>query len=159
MAQKAPYSPDDDRPTPSEKQAEVAPTNPQPPEVPYSLFSKNERRCIVCLIALAGWFSTLSSFIYYPAISIVAHDLQSTLPLINLTVTSYLIVSGFAPSVVGAAADVYGRRPLYFVTLALYVVANVGIACQNSFVALLLLRMLQSAGISGMMRAELCRAC
>ncbi|PVH74176.1 chloramphenicol resistance protein, partial [Cadophora sp. DSE1049] len=43
----------------------------------------------------------------------------------------------------------FGRRPVYLVPLSLYFCANVGIALQNSFVSLLLLRMLQSAGISG----------
>jgi MFS family permease len=117
--------------------------------VPYSLFTKNERRGIVVLIALAGWFSTLSSFIYYPAIPIIAEDLHASIGMINLTVTSYLIVSAIAPAIVGDAADTFGRRPLYAVTLTLYVAANIGIALQRSAVALLLLRMLQSAGISG----------
>ncbi|KAL5453926.1 hypothetical protein PMIN07_007747 [Paraphaeosphaeria minitans] len=122
-----------------------------PPSEPYTLFSQGERRGIVVLIALAAWFSTLSSFIYYPAIPIVAKDLHSSISMINLTVTSYLIVSAIAPALVGDAADTFGRRPLYVVTLILYVVANVGIAKQQSAVALLLLRMLQSAGISGNM--------
>lgn len=117
--------------------------------MPYTLFTKGERRTIVVLIALAGWFSTLSSFIYYPTISTIAEDLHTSTSLINLTVTSYMVVSGIAPSVVGDASDLFGRRPLYAFTITLYVLANIGIALQHSFVALLLLRMLQGAGISG----------
>ena len=138
--------------TQSEKQGEKAegqsaPEISQPAQ--YSLFSKSERWMIVALIAFAGWFSTLSSFIYYPAIPIIADDLHSSIGTIDLTVTSYLVVSAIAPAIVGDAADTFGRRPLYAVTLALYVVANVGIALQRSAIALLFLRMLQSAGISG----------
>jgi len=118
--------------------------------VPYSLFTKNERYGIVAMITLAAWFSTLSSFIYYPALPMVAKDLDSSITMINLTVTSYLVVSAVAPAVVGDAADMFGRRPVYAVTLLLYVAANVGLAMQHSAVALLLLRMVQSAGISGM---------
>ncbi|UPK96477.1 hypothetical protein LCI18_007412 [Fusarium solani-melongenae] len=99
------------------------------PPVPETLFTKNERRWIVAMIALTGWFSTLSSFIYYPAIPVIADDLDSSIGMIDLTVTSYLVVSAIAP--------------------ALYLAANVGIAIQRSAVALLVLRMLQSAGISG----------
>ncbi|KAI8721663.1 MFS domain-containing protein [Fusarium sp. LHS14.1] len=119
------------------------------PPVPYTLFTKNERRWIVAMISLAGWFSTLSSFIYYPAIPVIADDLGASIGMIDLTVTSYLVVSAIAPAVVGDAADTFGRRPLHAITLTLYVVANVGIALQRSAVTLLLLRMLQSAGISG----------
>lgn len=98
------------------------------------------------LIALATWFSILSSFIYYPAISSIAEDLSSTIELVNLTVTCYLVVSAVAPAIVGDAAD----TSLYAVPLTLYVAANIGIVSQRSFVALLLLRMLQSARIWGM---------
>lgn len=38
---------------------------------------------------------------------------------------------------------------MYLFTLGLYLIANIGLATQSSFVGLLLLRMLQSAGISG----------
>jgi len=115
----------------------------------YSVFTRNEKRYIVFLIALAGWFSTLSSFIYYPVIAFVATDLHTSIRNINLTVTSYLAISAFAPAVVGDAADMLGRRPLYVITLAIYLLANIGIGLQHSFTALLLLRMLQSLGISG----------
>ncbi|KAI0867580.1 major facilitator superfamily domain-containing protein [Hypoxylon argillaceum] len=122
----------------------------EPQAVPYTLFTSGERWGIVVLVALAGWFSTLSSFIFYPAISAIAADLHTSIALVNLTVTSYMLVSpALHTAVVSDASDTFGRRPLYAVTLTLYVVANVGIARQRSFVALLLLRMLQSAGISG----------
>ena len=115
----------------------------------FSSFTRNQKRYIVFLIASAGWFSTLSSFIYYPAISLVATDLSTTIAKVKLTVTSYLAISGVTPAFVGDAADILGRRPLYIITRSIYVLANMGIALQGSFVALLLLRMLQSAGVSG----------
>jgi MFS family permease len=115
----------------------------------YSVFSTWEKRYIVSLVALAGWFSTLSSFMYYPIIDLIAKDLHTTVGRINLTVTSYMVVSAVAPAIVGDAADRFGRRPFYIISLTIYFLANMGIALQKRFVALLLLRMLQSAGISG----------
>lgn len=115
----------------------------------HTIFSQSQRWYIVGLIAGAGWFSTLSSFIYYPVLSILSNDLHTSVAHINFTVTAYLAISGVAPSIVGDAADMFGRRPIYLITLSLYFCANIGIALQNDFVALLLLRMLQSAGISG----------
>lgn len=116
----------------------------------YTIFGKWEKRYIISLITFAAWFSTLSSFIYYPVITFVARDLQTTVAKINLTVTSYMIVSGIVPAIIGDLADQAGRRPTYVIALVVYFCANIGIAVQHSFVALLLLRMLQSAGISGM---------
>lgn len=115
----------------------------------YTVFRKWEKIYIVMLITLAGWFSTLSSFIYYPVITFVARDLRTTVANINLTVTSYMLMSAVVPAMIGDLADRVGRRPMYVIALAVYFCANIGIAVQDSFVTLLLLRMLQSAGVSG----------
>lgn len=115
----------------------------------YSTFTKAQKRWIVALVAFAGWFSSLSSFIYFPAIPSIAADLGESIERINLTVTAYLIMSGVFPAIAGDAADTLGRRPVFIVTLAVYVAANVGLALQSSFGLLFFLRMAQSAGISG----------
>lgn len=60
-----------------------------------------------------------------------------------------MVVSGVVPSLIGTAADTLGRRPIYVPALTIYLVANIGLAAQRSFPALLVLRMLQSAGSSG----------
>ena len=115
----------------------------------YSMFTQFEKWYIVFLISFAGWFSTLSSFIYYPAISQIAHNLNTTVSQINLTVASYMAVSTVAPAFVGDAADVLGRRPLYLIVIAIYLAANVALANARSFAQLLGFRMLQSAGVAG----------
>lgn len=68
---------------------------------------------------------------------------------INLTVTSYMIASGVFPTVTGQFADKYGRRPSLVMTVAVYVIINIGLAEQRSYAALFVLRMFQSAAISG----------
>lgn len=119
-----------------------------PPEVrtSYSVFTEPQKLGIVLIVAFASIFSPLSSFIYYPALTAVANDLHTSLSKINLTITSYMIVSGLAPMIIGSIADQIGRRPVYLLMFFTYVVANVGLAVQTSYPALLLLRMLQSAG-------------
>lgn len=116
----------------------------------YSVFTTTEKWCIVAMVSYAAWFSTLSSFIYYPAIKLLSQTLSVSIDKINLTVTSYMAVATVAPTLVGDAADVLGRRPIYVVTLSLYLAANIAIALSNSYVVLLSLRVLQALAISGM---------
>ena len=118
-------------------------------ESKYSEFTKSQKRWIILLVALASMFSPMSSFIYYPAIPTIAKALAVTITLVNLTITSYMVVSGVTPAIVGDLADVIGRRPVYLATFLLYFAANIGLALQRSYPALLILRMLQSAGASG----------
>ncbi|POS76260.1 multidrug transporter of the major facilitator superfamily [Diaporthe helianthi] len=115
----------------------------------YSAFSRVQKNYIISLAAFAGWFSSASSFIYFPAIPALAQDLGESIARINLTVTSYLIVSGLFPSITGNAADRFGRRPVFLVALTVYLLSNVGLALQSDFRLLFFLRMLQSAAISG----------
>lgn len=118
-------------------------------EQPFTVFTIWERRWIVFLSAFAGMFSPMSSFIFYPAITAISDGLNVSVGLINLAITTYMVISGVAPSLLGNAADTLGRRPIYILALGIYLVANIGLALQNSYPALLALRMLQSAGSSG----------
>ena len=59
------------------------------------------------------------------------------------------IIQGIAPAFVADMADRSGRKPMYVFCFVVFTAANIGLALQNSFTALLVLRMLQAAGSSG----------
>lgn len=115
----------------------------------YSVFTQIEKRCITAMVAYAAAFSTLSSFIYFPALNELAESLSVSVGQINLTITSYMAVATVAPTLFGDAADVLGRRPTFIVALGLYVATNIATALSKSFAALLTLRLFQALAISG----------
>ena len=117
----------------------------------YSVFTTAEKWCIITMVSYAAWFSTLSSFIYYPAIHQLSQVFSASVNKINLTVTFYMAVATIAPTLVGDAADVLGRRPVYVIALSLYIVANMAIVLADRYSALLGLRVLQALAISGML--------
>lgn len=127
----------------------VATISPQQVPVRYSVFTQTERWCIVGLVAYAAWFSTLSSFIYFPAIDALADAFSVSTAKINLCITCYMAVATVAPTLVGMTADVHGRRLTYLVSLALYVAANIGMALAKSYPAHLAIRIVQALAISG----------
>ncbi|KAH2050740.1 hypothetical protein KXW51_005229 [Aspergillus fumigatus] len=115
----------------------------------HSAFSKKEKRFIVFMISMASFFSPLSAQIYFPVMPTLVENYHLTTALINLTITTYLILQGLAPSFIGTFADSGGRRPAYILAFTVYLAANIGLALQNSYVALMVLRCIQSAGSSG----------
>ncbi|KAK5124378.1 hypothetical protein LTR85_001595 [Meristemomyces frigidus] len=115
----------------------------------FSVFIVAQKRAIILTGSLAGWFSPMSGSIYYPALNQIAGDLNVSNAKITLTVTTYLIVQGLAPMMIAGFSDKAGRRPAYFICFTIYIVANLALALQNNYVALLILRMLQSGGSSG----------
>ncbi|OTA88168.1 hypothetical protein M434DRAFT_23727 [Hypoxylon sp. CO27-5] len=114
----------------------------------YSAFTDWEKRGIVLGAAIGAFFSPLTAQIYLPALNVLAADFHVTISQINLTVTTYMIFQGLTPMFVGSLADTAGRRPAYFICFVIYICANIGCALAPSYAALLVLRMLQSAGSS-----------
>lgn len=115
----------------------------------YSVFTRRQKFFIVFMASWAGFFSPISGQIYLPALNTLARDLDVSNTLINLTLTSYMIFQGLAPTFIGDIADTMGRRPAYAVCFTVYIAANIGLALQNSYATLFVLRCLQSSGSSG----------
>lgn len=116
---------------------------------PHSIFSNHQKSYITFLAAWASFFSPLSANIYFPALTTLARDLHKSNTLINLTLTSYMIFQGLAPTIFGELADMVGRRPVYVLGFVIYIGANIGLALQSNYAALFVLRCLQSTGSSG----------
>ncbi|KAK3352825.1 major facilitator superfamily domain-containing protein [Lasiosphaeria hispida] len=116
---------------------------------PYTVFSKATRRWIVAMIAVAGLTSPMTANIYFPALNPIAKDLGVSIGLINLTLTTYMIFQAISPTMYGDLGDMAGRRPAFIIGFSIYMCANLGLALQNNYATLLILRMLQSAGGSG----------
>ncbi|EYE90904.1 putative MFS multidrug transporter [Aspergillus ruber CBS 135680] len=76
-------------------------------------------------------------------------DLDVSQSQLNLTITSYMIVQGLVPLLTGNLSDRKGRRPVLLMSLIIYLGVNIGLACQNSFAALIILRCFQGFGSSG----------
>jgi MFS family permease len=129
--------------------SEAPVTRPVEPSQRYSIFTNVEKWCVIAMVSYAAWFSTLSSFIYYPAIPAISKALGVSVDKVNLTITAYMAIASVAPALVGDTADILGRRPVYMLTLSGYFAANFAIALTRSYQALLGLRVLQALCISG----------
>ncbi|GIK00869.1 hypothetical protein Aspvir_004898 [Aspergillus viridinutans] len=116
---------------------------------PYCILPEGEKIFIMLLVSFAAIISPISSGIHFPALNNLAKDLNVSISLINITITTYLIFQGIAPSFIANFADTHGRRPAYLICFTIYLAANIGLAVQDSYASLLVLRCLQSSGSSG----------
>lgn len=116
---------------------------------PYFVFTTRQKQYIIVMTAWGSLFSPLSSNIYFPALNTLPKDLKVSSGVIYLTVTSYMIFQGLAPTIFGDLSDTLGRRSAYILSFIIYLGANVGLALQKNYVALFILRCVQSTGSSG----------
>lgn len=80
-------------------------SNTQSNAPPYSVFSERKKHFIVFLAAWGGFFSPLSANIYFPALTTLTREYNVSNTLMNLTLTSYMIFQGLAPTIFGDLAD------------------------------------------------------
>lgn len=134
---------------PSLRHPITQPTEKLPAPNPYTIFTPSQKRLITLCIGIAMFFSPMTANIYFPLLPALQLSTRSTLQLLNLTITAYIVMQGLSPLVFGDLADTLGRRPVYLLTFTLYTTASLGLALnRTSYAALLALRMLQSAGCS-----------
>ncbi|KAG9036778.1 hypothetical protein FRB95_007876 [Tulasnella sp. JGI-2019a] len=115
---------------------------------PFSIFTKGEKWTLIAMTSYAGFLSAISSSMYFPAIPTLATDFHTSVSLMNLTITTYLIFQGISPVFWAPLADVKGRRPIYLACLSLLCVTCVAIALVplDKWWLLLLFRCFQSSG-------------
>ncbi|KAK1780173.1 MFS general substrate transporter [Copromyces sp. CBS 386.78] len=115
----------------------------------YTTFTPTTRKWIVTMITFAGFISPMTANIYFPVLDAVASDLGVSISKANMTLTTYMIMQAFSPTLYGDFGDAAGRRPAFITSFVVYICANLGLALQKNYAALLVLRMLQSFGSSG----------
>ena len=114
----------------------------------HSAFSTRTKVFVVIMAAVASVFSPLASTIYLPALNTLAANYHVTSASINLTVTIYIIFQGLSPMFFGDLADRSGRRPVYILAFTVAFFANLGLALQDNYAALFVLRAMQASGSS-----------
>lgn len=117
--------------------------------VPYTTFTRNEKRLLTLHLGLTTITSPLTATIYFPLLPLLRTHFHTSAQSINLTLTIYIIFQALSPAIFGPLSDSLGRRPVYLLTLSLYVIGNLGLAVnKHSYSALVALRALQSLGAS-----------
>ncbi|KKY19694.1 putative dityrosine transporter [Diplodia seriata] len=116
---------------------------------PYSAFSLSTRRLILGLVTAAGFLGPLCGAIYLPSLPLFEDIFHTSTTGINASVTLYMVVFAVAPLFWAAAADHWGRRPVYTISLAIFISSNILLAAvPANIAALFILRILQALGSS-----------
>lgn len=132
--------------------SQSAPPSSPEPCIPYTVFTRSQKRLLLCILTLTMLASPLTATIYLPLLPLLATQFKVSTQAINLTITLYVIFQGISPLLFATASDTLGRRPIYLATYTLYSAASLGLALnRHSYAALLVLRALQSLGASAVL--------
>ena len=107
---------------------------------PYTIFSHRAKMFIVASVSVSSLISPFGATTFYPAINVLADQLHVTPTLMNLALTTYMIAQAIAPSIIAGLSDASGRRLSFIICFVIYLCANIGLALQTNYAALLVLR-------------------
>ncbi|ERF73022.1 hypothetical protein EPUS_07116 [Endocarpon pusillum Z07020] len=130
-------------------------SKPGPPSGPmpqYTAFSPGRQRFILGIVTAAGFFGPLAGGIYLPALPTLREAFNASATVINATVSVFMGVLAVAPLFWGSQADYGGRKPLYMVSLMIFIVANILLAAvPANLAALFILRIVQGFGAASVL--------
>lgn len=104
------------------------------------------RLSFIVTIAMLNAFGLIASDVYLPAMPVMAADLRIAGWQMPQTVSAYLLVLAIAQIVYGPLSDRFGRKPILFAGIALYLAGSLGCATATQFGAFVLWRMVEAAG-------------
>ncbi|KAF2464392.1 MFS general substrate transporter [Lindgomyces ingoldianus] len=131
-----------------EKNEDGGTLHPDVSEPPYSIFSTKMKMWIIFLVSISALISPFGATTFYPALNVLAEKLDVSPAMVNISLTTYMIAQAIAPSIIAGMSDNSGRRLSFIVCFAIFIVANIGLALQTNYAALLVLRMVQATGSS-----------
>ncbi|KAF2009885.1 MFS general substrate transporter [Aaosphaeria arxii CBS 175.79] len=115
---------------------------------PYSAFSNGMKWWIIFLVSISALISPFAATLYYPALNVMSDVLHISPTMTNVSLTTYMIAQAIAPAIIGNLSDNSGRRIAFLVSYVIFILANIGLALQTNYAALLILRMVQAVGAS-----------
>ncbi len=111
--------------------------------------SQKDKNAVIWGAMLALFLSALDQTIVATALPSIAADLGD-FQLIAWVVTAYLLTSTAATPVLGKLSDLYGRRAIIHLCLAIFLVGSVLCSLSQSMLMLILARALQGVGGGGL---------
>jgi DHA1 family bicyclomycin/chloramphenicol resistance-like MFS transporter len=111
---------------------------------------------LLLILAALSASAPMSVDMYLPAFPALAQDLLTDSGRVQQTLSAFLLGFAVAPLVWGPLSDRYGRKPILYAGLAIFVAASIGGALSGSIDVLIGFRFLQALG--GSAAASLARA-
>jgi EmrB/QacA subfamily drug resistance transporter len=115
----------------------------------FGIFTRREIATILSGLLLAMFLASIDQTIVATALSTIARELNGWEDM-AWVVSAYLVTSTVTTPIHGRLSDLYGRRPLLLVAIALFVGASVLCALAHTMTELILARALQGIGGGGL---------
>src|SRR5262245_25391783 len=123
----------------------IPPSHQEPPPLDHAAI-----RPIIAGLMLAMFLSALEQTIVAPALAAIGRSLND-IESLSWVVTAYLLSATVATPLFGKLSDIYGRRAMMLIAVAIFLVGSLACALAPTMAALVLARALQGFGGGGIL--------
>ena len=100
-------------------------------------------------VSILTAFPMMATDIYMPALPSIEAQLNTTVGLVNMTVSGFFFTISIAGLIFGPLSDRFGRKPIIMVSVILYFAASISCAMSESIGLLIISRLFQAIGCAG----------
>ncbi len=104
---------------------------------------------MMVFVSILTAFPMMATDMYMPALPSIKEDLNTTVELVNVTMSGFFFVISIAGLLFGPLSDRYGRKPVIMVSLTLYVLASISCAISSNIYFMIVSRLFQAIGCAG----------
>ncbi|KAF9127517.1 hypothetical protein BGW39_005818 [Mortierella sp. 14UC] len=112
---------------------------------------RSKKNIVVLTIAYCAFVGPLGSSIYMPAVLQVKEDLNTTSSLVSATLSVYVLGMGIMPVFWAALCDYLGRRPIYLISMFIFILGSVFAAISRNIWVFFFMRLIQAVGSSSVL--------
>jgi MFS transporter, DHA1 family, multidrug resistance protein len=104
---------------------------------------------MMIFVSILTAFPMLATDMYMPALPSIKEQLNTTIELVNYTMSGFFFIISISGLVFGSLSDRFGRKPVIMVSLTLYILASISCAISINIYFLIVSRLLQAIGCAG----------
>jgi MFS transporter, DHA1 family, multidrug resistance protein len=106
-------------------------------------------RVMMIFVSILTAFPMLATDMYMPALPSIKEQLNTTIELVNYTMSGFFFIISISGLVFGSLSDRFGRKPVIMVSLTLYILASISCAISINIYFLIVSRLFQAIGCAG----------
>jgi DHA1 family bicyclomycin/chloramphenicol resistance-like MFS transporter len=104
---------------------------------------------MMVFVSILTAFPMMATDMYMPALPSIKDQLNTTIELVNLTMSGFFFIISISGLFFGSLSDRFGRKPVIMVSLSLYVAASAACAISTTIYFLIISRLFQAIGCAG----------
>ncbi|NLA76020.1 MAG: multidrug effflux MFS transporter, partial [Deltaproteobacteria bacterium] len=104
---------------------------------------------MMVFVSILTAFPMMATDMYMPALPTIKDQLNTSIELVNLTMSGFFFIISISGLFFGALSDKFGRKPVIMASLTLYVISSIACAISTTIYFLIYSRQFQAIGCAG----------